>query len=121
MPKIISVLQCVDGNIPVKPVILVQRQDSKHSLVMPLENAETREEKRKIMEFHIPKWSDGAPEKENCKMSEEEHLISNPFSTENNRRPKREVTFSQEVIVVDLGEENNDEPQCYTREHKDKK
>ncbi|XP_051838891.1 uncharacterized protein C2orf74 homolog [Antechinus flavipes] len=116
----IFILQCADENNLVKPGILMQRSDSEQAVVMPPDNAEAREEKSKIMGVSKPKWDASPSKKENSKMSEKENSISNPLSTENNRRPIKGVTFSQEVIVVDLGKDN-DKPHYYTREHKDKK
>ncbi|XP_074080641.1 uncharacterized protein C2orf74 homolog [Macrotis lagotis] len=108
-----------DRATSMKPGILVQRQDRKQMLVLPWKNEEIREEKRKMMEFDMPKWFDSDTEKEDSEMSEGEYLISNSSSAEDSKLIK-EVTFSQEVVVVDLGK-GNDKPQYYTREHKDQK
>ncbi|XP_074141128.1 uncharacterized protein C2orf74 homolog [Sminthopsis crassicaudata] len=115
----IFILQCAEENNLVKPGILMH-SDSEQASVIPLDNAESREEKNKIMDFSKPKWDASPSKKGNSKMSEKENSISNPFSAENNRRPIKGVTFSQEVIVVDLGKDD-DKPHYYTREHKDKK
>ncbi|XP_031806386.1 uncharacterized protein C2orf74 homolog isoform X2 [Sarcophilus harrisii] len=115
----IFILQRADENNLVKPGILMQRSDSEEALVMPPDNAEAREKKSKIKNVSKLKWNARPSKKENSKMSEKENS-SNSFSAENNRRPIKGVTFSQEVIVVDLGKDN-DKPHYYTREHKDKK
>lgn len=43
-----------------------------------------------------------------------------PSVVEKHRRPLKGVTFSREVIVVDLGKEYPT-PQSYTRKHKERK
>ncbi|XP_076990433.1 uncharacterized protein C2orf74 homolog isoform X2 [Tamandua tetradactyla] len=110
-------MQIRDMNPPVRPGILVQRR-SKDMLDRSLENKEdleaTGEEEDKAKERedaedadqegdYMPKSDTGAPE-----------------FVENQKRPLKGVTFSREVIVVDLGKEYPT-PQSFTREHKERK
>ncbi|XP_008160674.1 uncharacterized protein C2orf74 homolog [Eptesicus fuscus] len=91
-----------------KPGILVHRQ-SKEMVATYLKNKEDME--GKIKENH-PKDADlrGA------------HIpVSGaPSVTDNTRRPLKGVTFSREVIVVDLGEAHP-APQSHIQEHKERK
>ncbi|XP_019663455.1 uncharacterized protein C2orf74 homolog [Ailuropoda melanoleuca] len=122
--------QITDLNAPMRPGILVQRRN-KEEVVTPLENKENIEEgKDKMKEKQEPKETGGNGEEvmpfSPLKDQDEDlqkppiPLTRTPSAVENHKRPLKGVTFSREVIVVDLGKEYRT-PRSYTREHKERK
>ncbi|KAM9187594.1 uncharacterized protein C2orf74 homolog [Dugong dugon] len=114
-PEKAILMQIMGMDAPARPGILVQRR-SKEVMDTPLDNREDMETEE-----------DGTVEKQDAEMAGEaeqegEDLTKTgiPASVENQKRPLKEVTFSREVIVVDLGKEYPT-PQSYTREHKERK
>nr|XP_008252585.1 uncharacterized protein C2orf74 homolog [Oryctolagus cuniculus] len=103
--------QMVDLNPPVRPGILVQRRSRE---VVNFENRDDVEAEEE----------DKAKDPENAEEASQEktHLpvSRTPSALENHKRPLKGVTFSREVIVVDLGNEYP-APRSYTREHKERK
>nr|XP_019573051.1 PREDICTED: uncharacterized protein C2orf74 homolog isoform X2 [Rhinolophus sinicus] len=84
-----------------RPGILVQRQ-SKEMVTTHLENGQdTKKENDELRKPHIS-------------------VTGTPSVVDNHKRPVKGVTFSKEVIVVDLGKEYPT-PRSYTREHKERK
>ncbi|KAG8506962.1 putative protein C2orf74, partial [Galemys pyrenaicus] len=104
--------QTVDLNMPTRPGILVQRQ-SKEAVAIPTENKEDAEDE----EGNKTKERQDAEDAN--KEDEEDHSLHKPSSA-SEKRPLKGVTFSKEVIVVDLGKESPT-PRSYTREHKERK
>uniref|UniRef100_A0A452UZ48 Uncharacterized protein n=2 Tax=Ursus TaxID=9639 RepID=A0A452UZ48_URSMA len=103
-----------------KPGILVQRR-SKEEVVTPLENKENIEEgEDKVKEKQEPKETGGNGEEDEDLQKPPIPLTRTPSAVENHKRPLKGVTFSREVIVVDLGKEYPT-PRSYTREHKERK
>ncbi|KAM5250013.1 uncharacterized protein C2orf74 homolog [Hipposideros larvatus] len=104
-----------------KPGILVQRQ-SKKMVATHLENREDTEEK---VEYKRKKKQDSENTGENGQENDElqkPHVFvtETPSVVDSHKRPLKGVTFSREVIVVDLGKEYPT-PRSYTREHKERK
>uniref|UniRef100_A0A8C7B939 Chromosome 2 open reading frame 74 n=1 Tax=Neovison vison TaxID=452646 RepID=A0A8C7B939_NEOVI len=113
--------QIMDLNGPTRPGILVQRR-SKEEVVTPLENKENVVEKEedKTEEKEEPKNAEGNGEEDEDLPKPPIPLSTSPSGVENPKRPLKGVTFSREVIVVDLGKEYPT-PRSYTREHKERK
>ncbi|XP_008698128.1 uncharacterized protein C2orf74 homolog [Ursus americanus] len=112
--------QITDLNAPMRPGILVQRR-SKEEVVTPLENKENIEEgEDKVKEKQEPKETGGNGEEDEDLQKPPIPLTRTPSAVENHKRPLKGVTFSREVIVVDLGKEYPT-PRSYTREHKERK
>ncbi|EFB29927.1 hypothetical protein PANDA_016967, partial [Ailuropoda melanoleuca] len=112
--------QITDLNAPMRPGILVQRRN-KEEVVTPLENKENIEEgKDKMKEKQEPKETGGNGEEDEDLQKPPIPLTRTPSAVENHKRPLKGVTFSREVIVVDLGKEYRT-PRSYTREHKERK
>ncbi|XP_045835778.1 uncharacterized protein C2orf74 homolog isoform X2 [Meles meles] len=111
----------MDLNGPTRPGILVQRR-SKEEVVTPLENKENVVEKEedKTKEKEEPKNAEGNGEEDEDLQKPPIPLSTTPSGVENPKRPLKGVTFSREVIVVDLGKEYPT-PRSYTREHKERK
>ncbi|XP_058523397.1 uncharacterized protein C2orf74 homolog [Ochotona princeps] len=110
--------QVVNLNAPPRPGILVQRR-SKEVVNASLEN-------RDDMEAEEEDRMKGPENAEETNQEGEDfqktHASINrtPSVLDNNKRPLKGVTFSREVIVVDLGNEYP-APRSYTREHKERK
>ncbi|XP_032729500.1 uncharacterized protein C2orf74 homolog [Lontra canadensis] len=123
--------QIMDLNGPTRPGILVQRR-SKEEVVTPLENKENvvEKEENKTKEKEEPKNAEEngeevmalSPPKDKDEDLQKPPipLSTTPSGVENPKRPLKGVTFSREVIVVDLGKEYPT-PRSYTREHKERK
>ncbi|PNJ79735.1 uncharacterized protein C2orf74 homolog isoform X1 [Pongo pygmaeus] len=115
-------MQVMNLNVPMRPGILVQRQ-SKEVLATPLEN-------RRDMEAEEENQINEKQETENAGETGQEEddglqkihisVTRTPSVVESQKRPLKGVTFSREVIVVDLGNEYPT-PRSYTREHKERK
>uniref|UniRef100_A0A8C0LT09 Chromosome 2 open reading frame 74 n=1 Tax=Canis lupus dingo TaxID=286419 RepID=A0A8C0LT09_CANLU len=104
-----------------KPGILVQRR-SKDVEDTPLENKEEMEDKEdKMKEKQEPKNVKGNGEEDDDIQKPPIPLTKTHSVVENQKRPLKGVTFSREVIVVDLGKEYPPAPRSYTREHKERK
>ncbi|XP_027478885.1 uncharacterized protein C2orf74 homolog isoform X2 [Callorhinus ursinus] len=116
-----------DLNAPMRPGILVQRRSKEDT---PLENKENiEEEEDKTKEKQEPKNAGGNEEELALSPPKDQDedlqkpptpLTRTPSGVENHKRPLKGVTFSREVIVVDLGKEYPI-PRSYTREHKERK
>ncbi|CAD7677459.1 unnamed protein product [Nyctereutes procyonoides] len=106
------VTQIIDLNAPTRPGILVQRR-SKDVADTPLENKEEMEDEDKMKEMQKPKNDDDI-QKPPIPLTKTHSVV------ENQKRPLKGVTFSREVIVVDLGKEYP-APRSYTRQHKERK
>uniref|UniRef100_U3KMA2 Chromosome 2 open reading frame 74 n=1 Tax=Oryctolagus cuniculus TaxID=9986 RepID=U3KMA2_RABIT len=95
------------------PGILVQRRSRE---VVNFENRDDVEAEEE----------DKAKDPENAEEASQEVIKTHlpvsrtPSALENHKRPLKGVTFSREVIVVDLGNEYP-APRSYTREHKERK
>ncbi|KAM5318452.1 uncharacterized protein C2orf74 homolog [Glossophaga mutica] len=104
----------------IRPGILVQRQ-SKEMVATLLENKEDKEGK---VENKVEENQDDKNAEENGQQddSQKPHIPFNgtPSVTDHNKRPLKGVTFSREVIVVDLGKQYPT-PQSYIQEHKERK
>ncbi|XP_012494644.1 PREDICTED: uncharacterized protein C2orf74 homolog [Propithecus coquereli] len=104
--------------MPVRPGILVQRQ-SKEMVTIPSVHRQDVDAE----EDQIKEEAENAEEtsQENDNLRKTTVPLSRTHSgAENQKRPLKGVTFSREVIVVDLGNEYPT-PRSYTREHKERK
>nr|XP_019573030.1 PREDICTED: uncharacterized protein C2orf74 homolog isoform X1 [Rhinolophus sinicus]XP_019573036.1 PREDICTED: uncharacterized protein C2orf74 homolog isoform X1 [Rhinolophus sinicus]XP_019573043.1 PREDICTED: uncharacterized protein C2orf74 homolog isoform X1 [Rhinolophus sinicus] len=104
-----------------RPGILVQRQ-SKEMVTTHLENGQDtkKEVKDKIKEKQDSE-NTGEKGQENDELRKPHISVTGtPSVVDNHKRPVKGVTFSKEVIVVDLGKEYPT-PRSYTREHKERK
>ncbi|KAF6320893.1 hypothetical protein mRhiFer1_001857 [Rhinolophus ferrumequinum] len=104
-----------------RPGILVQRQ-SKEMVATHLENGKDTEKKVKD-KIKEKQYSKNAGEKgqENDELQTQHIPVTgSPSVVDNHKRPLKGVTFSKEVIVVDLGKEYPI-PRSYTRAHKERK
>uniref|UniRef100_A0A9L0TJ42 Chromosome 15 C2orf74 homolog n=3 Tax=Equus TaxID=9789 RepID=A0A9L0TJ42_HORSE len=104
-----------------RPGILVQRQ-SKEVLATPLENRGDVEdgEVAKIKEKQKPENAGENVQEDDDLQKPPIPVTGTPSVVDNQKRPLKGVTFSREVIVVDLGK---DHPvsRSYTRMHKERK
>uniref|UniRef100_A0A8D2DXA1 Chromosome 2 open reading frame 74 n=1 Tax=Sciurus vulgaris TaxID=55149 RepID=A0A8D2DXA1_SCIVU len=113
------IMEIMGMNAPVRPGILVQRR-SKEVVTTSLENREDTEaeEADKMKKKQVPgNAGETDQEGENLKKTP---IPLNRVSSGVEKRPLKGVTFSREVIVVDLGNEYP-APRSYTREHKERK
>ncbi|XP_075856929.1 uncharacterized protein C2orf74 homolog isoform X2 [Microcebus murinus] len=104
--------------MPVRPGILVQRH-SKEVVTLP----SVRGQDEDAEEDQVKEEAENAEEndQENGNLRKTTTPLSRSHSTtESQKRPLKGVTFSREVIVVDLGNEYPT-PRSYTREHKERK
>ncbi|GAB5569643.1 uncharacterized protein C2orf74 homolog isoform X3 [Prionailurus iriomotensis] len=113
--------QIIDLDAPVRPGILVQRR-SKEALITPLEEKENMEEEGEdiVREKQEPKNAEGNGQEDDDLQKPPIPVTRSQSAVENHRRPLKGVTFSREVIVVDLGKEYP-KPQSYPLEHKERK
>ncbi|XP_042788299.1 uncharacterized protein C2orf74 homolog isoform X1 [Panthera leo] len=113
--------QIIDLNAPMRPGILVQRR-SKEALITPLEEKENMEEEGEdiVREKQEPKNAEGNGQEDDDLQKPPIPVTRSQSAVENHRRPLKGVTFSREVIVVDLGKEYP-KPQSYPLEHKERK
>ncbi|XP_054431345.1 uncharacterized protein C2orf74 homolog [Pteronotus mesoamericanus] len=102
-----------------RPGILVQRR-SKETVASFLEDKEDKELKveSKIEEKQDPNTKENQQEDDLQKPPIP--VSRSPSVADNNKRPLKGVTFSREVIVVDLGKEYPT-PHSYIQEHKERK
>ncbi|KAH0521461.1 hypothetical protein LTLLF_101810 [Microtus ochrogaster] len=111
-------LHLVNMNMPVRPGILVQRQSKEATAPHLGENIEFEEDKnRQIFEsanVRETNYKGGIVERTPMRAT------LTPSVIESQKRPLKGVTFSKEVIVVDLGNEYA-RPRSYAREHKERK
>ncbi|XP_013208960.1 uncharacterized protein C2orf74 homolog isoform X2 [Microtus ochrogaster] len=111
-------LHLVNMNMPVRPGILVQRQSKEVTAPHLGENIEFEEDKnRQIFEsanVRETNYKGGIVERTPMRAT------LTPSVIESQKRPLKGVTFSKEVIVVDLGNEYT-RPRSYAREHKERK
>ncbi|XP_012877952.1 PREDICTED: uncharacterized protein C2orf74 homolog [Dipodomys ordii] len=106
-----TLTQAINLNAPPRPSILVQRR-SKEVLATPLEED-------KMKDTQEPE-NTGENDQQG-KIQKVPRIVSrSPSVVELQKRPLKGVTFSKEVIVVDLGNEYP-EPRSYPREHKERK
>ncbi|XP_007936236.1 uncharacterized protein C2orf74 homolog [Orycteropus afer afer] len=101
-------MQIIDMDTPVRPGILVQRP-AKEVMDTPLDNKEAMEERKTVQNRNHENARESGQEGEDLTKT-----------VENQKRALKGVTFSREVIVVDLGKDDP-RPQSYTREHKERK
>ncbi|XP_003788042.1 uncharacterized protein C2orf74 homolog [Otolemur garnettii] len=109
--------------MPVRPGILVQRHTKESSRTGSKERSQekTKVEGQEVMCFSTLKGQIRMTEKEGANMEKTPTSLSRVHSgAESQKRPLKGVTFSREVIVVDLGNEYPT-PRSYTREHKERK
>ncbi|XP_014646898.1 PREDICTED: uncharacterized protein C2orf74 homolog [Ceratotherium simum simum] len=104
-----------------RPGILVQRQ-SKEVVAIPFENREDAEDEE-VAKIKQKQKLENAKEngQEDVDLQKSPiRVTGSPSVIENHKRPLKGVTFSREVIVVDLGK---DHPvsRSYTRIHKERK
>ncbi|XP_008842716.1 uncharacterized protein C2orf74 homolog [Nannospalax galili] len=110
-------LHYVNLEAPVRPGILVQRQ-SKEVVGTPLgEEAEDKDRKKQMEETE--NFGETDREGENVQKAPRP-VHRTPSAVEGQKRPLKGVTFSKEVIVVDLGNEHPT-PGSYAQEHKERK
>ncbi|XP_032353521.1 uncharacterized protein C2orf74 homolog isoform X2 [Camelus ferus] len=107
--------------VPMRPGILVQRQ-SKEVVAIPLGNGEDveDEEEDKIKEKQKPKTAGENGQEDDYLQKPPIPVTGSPSAIGNHKRPLKGVTFSREVIVVDLGKDNP-VARSYTRLHKERK
>ncbi|XP_007539699.1 uncharacterized protein C2orf74 homolog [Erinaceus europaeus] len=112
----------IDLNMPIRHGILVQRR-SKVDIATSLENNEDIKDHKEEDTLKEKQEPENAKEKgqEDGGLQEAPIPVSRlPSVVEDHKRPLKGVTFSQEVIVVDLGKETPI-PRSYTRQHKERK
>ncbi|CAO2640846.1 Uncharacterized protein C2orf74 homolog [Lemmus lemmus] len=112
-------LHFVNMDMPVRPGILVQRQ-SKEAMALHLrENIEAEEDKNR----HSLESANatGTTHKDEIAEKTLAYVTQIPSIVESQKRPLKGVTFSKEVIVVDLGNEYYSTPRRYAREHRERK
>ncbi|XP_017400500.1 uncharacterized protein C2orf74 homolog isoform X1 [Cebus imitator] len=115
-------MQVVNLNVPMRPGILVQRQ-SKEVLATSLENRrdmEAEEENQINEKQETENAGETGQEEDDDLQKTHTSVTRTPSVVESQKRPLKGVTFSREVIVVDLGNKHPI-PQSYTREHKERK
>ncbi|KAK2092530.1 hypothetical protein P7K49_029058 [Saguinus oedipus] len=108
-------MQVAKLNVPMRPGILVQRQ-SKEVLATSLENRRDMkaEEKNQINEKQENENAGETGQEEDDGLQKIRISVTRtPSVVENQKRPLKGVTFSREVIVVDLGNKHPI-PQSYT-------
>ncbi|EAX00010.1 hCG1783885, isoform CRA_a [Homo sapiens] len=100
-----------------------RRRQSKEVLATPLENRRDMEaeEENQINEKQEPENAGETGQEEDDGLQKIHTSVTRtPSVVESQKRPLKGVTFSREVIVVDLGNEYPT-PRSYTREHKERK
>ncbi|XP_075799663.1 uncharacterized protein C2orf74 homolog [Microtus pennsylvanicus] len=111
-------LHLVNMDMPVRPGILVQRQSKEATAPHLGDNIDFEEDKnRRIFEsanVRETNYKGGIVERTPTRAT------LTPSVIESQKRPLKGVTFSKEVIVVDLGNEYA-RPRSYAREHKERK
>ncbi|XP_062064673.1 uncharacterized protein C2orf74 homolog [Lepus europaeus] len=118
--------QMVDLNPPVRPGILVQRRSREVVNFENRDDVEAEEEDKAKDPENAEEANQEVRELIFCTLCpiplQKTHLpvSRTPSALENHKRPLKGVTFSREVIVVDLGNEYP-APRSYTREHKERK
>ncbi|XP_008053573.2 uncharacterized protein C2orf74 homolog [Carlito syrichta] len=114
-------MQIINLNPPMRPGILVQRQ-SKEVLATSLGNTEDteEEEENKTKESQEPENAEEAGQEDDDLQKTTIPVTRTHSVTESQKRPLKGVTFSKEVIIVDLGNDDP-KPRSYAREHKERK
>ncbi|XP_006152283.1 uncharacterized protein C2orf74 homolog [Tupaia chinensis] len=114
-------MEIINLNAPMRPGILVQRR-SKEEVATALENREDgeAEEEDKTKERQEPKHAEETGQEGDNLQKEHIPATRTTSVVDNQKRPLKGVTFSREVIVVDLGNQYPG-PRSYTREHKERK
>lgn len=111
-------LHLVNMDMPVRPGILVQRQSEEATAPHLGENIEFEEDRNRQIfgsaNVRETNYKSGIVERTPT------HATLTPSVIESQKRPLKGVTFSKEVIVVDLGNEYA-RPRSYAREHKERK
>ncbi|XP_031198797.1 uncharacterized protein C2orf74 homolog [Mastomys coucha] len=110
-------LHFVDMGIPVRPSILVQRQSKEEMATSVGDNIKAEEYKNR--QTHQPVNARETNHEDELAEKIPIHVHRSSVSG-SQKRPLKGVTFSKEVIVVDLGKEYPT-PQSYAREHKERK
>uniref|UniRef100_A0A8C0DYK4 Chromosome 2 open reading frame 74 n=2 Tax=Balaenoptera TaxID=9766 RepID=A0A8C0DYK4_BALMU len=107
--------------VPTRPGILVQRR-SKAVVATRLGNGGDvkDEEEDKIKEKQKAENAGENGQENDCLQKPPIPVTGSPSVVDNHKRPLKGVTFSREVIVVDLGKDNPI-ARSYTRLHKERK
>ncbi|EHB15553.1 hypothetical protein GW7_01330 [Heterocephalus glaber] len=108
-------MQIIGSNAPVRPGILVQRQNK---VVTSLGNREGTEAEKEV------KMKDRQGPEDSGEVNQEDENLQEtliPSVTESQKRPLKGVTFSREVIIVNLGNEQHPAHQRYAQEHKERR
>ncbi|OWK10761.1 hypothetical protein Celaphus_00005493, partial [Cervus elaphus hippelaphus] len=105
---------------PARHGILVQRR-SKEAMTTPLGNREDveGEEENKTKEKRKPENAGENGQEDDYLQKPLIPVTGSPSVVDNHKRPLKGVTFSREVIVVDLGKDNPI-ARSYTRLHKER-
>ncbi|XP_057597898.1 uncharacterized protein C2orf74 homolog [Hippopotamus amphibius kiboko] len=105
--------------VPIRPGILVQRRSKE---VVALGNGEDveDEEEDKIKKKQKPENAGENAQEDDYLQKPPIPVTGSPSVVDNHKRPLKGVTFSREVIVVDLGKDNPI-ARSYTRLHKERK
>ncbi|XP_038201340.1 uncharacterized protein C2orf74 homolog [Arvicola amphibius] len=111
-------LHFVNMDMPVRPGILVQRQSKEATAPHLRDNFDSEEDKNRQI-FESANVRETAYKGEIVERTPT-HVTLTPSVIESQKRPLKGVTFSKEVIVVDLGNEYS-RPRSYAREHKERK
>ncbi|EDL97991.1 rCG23283 [Rattus norvegicus] len=109
-------LHFVNMNMPVRPGILVQRQNKKE---MATSLGDIKTEEYRNRQTYEPAISRETKHEGEFAEKIPIHVHRTP-TDRSQKRPIKGVTFSKEVIVVDLGNEDAT-PRSYAREHKERK
>ncbi|KAM5227873.1 uncharacterized protein C2orf74 homolog [Ctenodactylus gundi] len=112
-------MRVMDLNAPARPGILIHRQ-SKEVVVMPSGNGEAEKAEEDGMEESQELENTGEISQEGKNLQKTPKPVTRtPSGVESQKRPLKGVTFSKEVIVVDLGTERT-QPRISAREHKER-
>ncbi|XP_014441305.1 uncharacterized protein C2orf74-like [Tupaia chinensis] len=111
----------INLNALMKPGILVQRK-TKGVVATALEHREDgkSEEEDKMKERQEPEDAEGTGQEADNVQKELTPATRTTSVVDSQKRPLKRVTFSREVIVMDLGNQYP-RPQRYTQKHKERK
>ncbi|XP_076793841.1 uncharacterized protein C2orf74 homolog isoform X2 [Arvicanthis niloticus] len=105
-------LHLVNMDLPVRPSILVQRRSKEEMATSLGDNIKAEDYKNR---------QNARETSQEGELAEKIPIhVNRPSVARNQKRPLKGVTFSKEVIVVDLGTEYPT-PRSYAREHKERK
>nr|XP_004665567.2 uncharacterized protein C2orf74 homolog [Jaculus jaculus] len=111
-------MKTVNLNAPARPGILVQRQSREVVALQKRDSMEAEQNRKK--EAEDPEDGNETTEEGNTSERAPMRISRTSSAIETQKRPLKGVTFSKEVIVVDLGNEYS-APRSYPREHKERK